>query len=305
MPYPAMYTSLAAGSTTTAAGAAASSAVPAMGSAVPMFAIAGAIIGGTLGGYKAAEQNEYIRESVRNAYKAINKNIGENRLAFYDATDTSSRASADILSQAQLSLSGFGSGISSNELIAQMRADQEYDQVVRARSLEKQEENFAIQKENVYASGKAQSQDVAMAIVGGALSMGAAGAQLGGGIDSLRLANANSEATKLFYNDMLKNPSDPTNIARIQAINAGVPAYKLVGDNNPLLQPFITSQATQNIQKSILESNLSLSQLQLGAQKQINTIPINYIDRYNNMGQFAAPRDQGVNGLLNLINTRK
>lgn len=244
-------------------GAAATGAFGALSSAVPVFAIAGMAIGGGLGFLRAKSQNRLLRRQLQATYAAINSQIGENRLAFYDASRIMSSKNATELSILNLDLSGFGSGLSTAEFAAQVQADKEQDQYMLRRQANRNEANLELDKENAYNAAKAQAVNPFLGALQGALSYGSAGASLGGSIDSFRINQANNSALTQFANEY--DPTSDLSIARVNAINAGVEPYKLVGggQDNPFLQPFLVGLKQQGIQQRILQNQFTMSNIEL------------------------------------------
>lgn len=193
----------------------------------------GAIIGGVLGlagfgvGMGAAKaRNRQIRRSLRAKYAQIDEKINESRMGFYDATVRNAKESADLIDKTRVALSGFGSGISNNEYVAQIQADKEYDQMMLRRQLQGVEKQAAYEKEVSYAEARAGAVNP----VSQGLILGAQGFQtgmaLGGAIESAANSMARNDANKALMaqaNYEQRNGGMlPTTEAAVAAVGAGV-----------------------------------------------------------------------------------
>ena len=260
-------------------GVGAASLAPVLATATPLVigtAGIGALVIGGLMVAGAMATNKNIRKQLIAQYMSIDTNIKETRLGFYDATLRASKENADQISQTKLALSGFGSGLSNNEYIAQVEADKQYDQILRNRQQNRVEEQFAIQKENAYSGAVDQSVDVLLAGIGGAIQGAQLGAAVGGGIESFRNASANRDALKAFQADWAKNGASTENLARAAGYRAGVEPRLLTDTSSVYFKTFESGIATDTLQKQILINqvnqssilrDLSLSALQAGSSQ--------------------------------------
>jgi len=246
------------------------------------LAIAGAVVGGALGFMSAKKTNKALRRQLIERYKAYDKQINENRAAFYDATMRAGKSVADEISQTSLVLSGYGSGISNNEYIAQISADKEYDQTLRRREMTKFEENAQIAKSNDRVSTQSQVVNPIMSTISGAVSMGQLGASVGGAIDSFTTTLANNQALKSFDTQWRSELSDgavsPLTSARFSAISAGIEPRFLVDQSSPALAPFLAQNNAESISRNILNNQMALSNLQLAATRSTSMTQLTNFD---------------------------
>lgn len=299
------YTAASLAATGASAGAA-TGILGAASAAMPYVAVAGAVIGGILGGIQANETNDAIRKNLINTYEAVDKATEENRLAFYDVTMRASAQAADEISQARIAFSGYGSGISNNETLAQIQNDKTYDQTVRRTNLNTQEENYQIQKQNAYEQAKSQVVNPFMGILQGALQGFGAGASVGGAVESGAKGMLDNQALTTFAEDWDTNGASDVNLARAQALRSGVPARFLVNGNtsNAYLAPFLYQLESDKVARNMLERNLTTSNANFDIFRQMNSNSLNNINSYEN-NRFLNPngyrRQQSVDSLLQRI----
>lgn len=264
---------LGAGSAAGAAGAGAAG-----GSVLgPIGMIAGAVIGLAafgLGMGAASARNRQIRQALRAKYEQINMKINESRLAFYDQTMRNAKDTADMVDKTKVALSGFGSGMSNNEYVAQIVADKEYDQVL----LRRQQQGLEAQAEYEKKVSYAEAKSGAVSPISQGLIMGAQGFQtgmaLGSAVEGLAKSVTENRALSGLQtqaqwesDNLVGGISPETNVA-IAAVANGVRPSMVwqngaVNTNTPAYQAFY--------QKSLLdEAQLRYFQTGVRQAEQMN-----------------------------------
>lgn len=252
-----------------------------MGALAGPLAIGGAILGGILAFSSANKRNKALRKSLIAKYAAYDRAIQDNRLAFYDQTNRNAKGVADELANTEMMLSGFGSGISNNEFIAQVESDKYADQIQLRRQKERYEQEAQIAKANARAEAQAGAVSPGLEALSGALGGASTGIQIGGALESLSTnllnKNALNSITSQYKSEIASGMVSDNTLAMMSAVNAGVQPRLLTGrEASFYLAPFQAGLQTNTINRQILQNTLDLSSLQLGYTRAMTTKSRNY-----------------------------
>jgi len=235
-----------------------------------------AIYGGLSARAAARRRNRQIRRMLVSKYEVINKGIQENRLAFYDATQRNAKSAGDMISTTQIALSGFGSGASNNEYMAQIMADREYDQMILQRQQAAVERQAQYEKETAYAEAKAGAVSPVSAALQGAMGGFQTGMQLGNAAEGLARNLVNADASRALmarYNDELNTGgARPETLAAMSAISQGVEPRTLISrgnivTSNPAYQAAYMNNDIQRMTLNQLQRSEQFSNWQMNAAR--------------------------------------
>lgn len=252
-----------------------------MGALAGPLAIGGMILGGVLAFGAANKRNKALRQSLIAKYAAYDRAIQDNRLAFYDATNRNAKGVADELANTEMMLSGFGSGISNNEYIAQVEADKYADQIQLRRQKERYEQEAQIAKSNARAEAQAGAVSPGLEALSGAIGGASTGFQLGGALESLSTnllnKNALNSITSQYKSELASGMVSDNTLAMMSAVGAGVQPRLLTGrEASFYLAPFQAGLQTNAINRQILQNQLEFSTLQLGYTRAMTQRSRNY-----------------------------
>lgn len=234
------------------------------------------ILGGLFGSSAARRRNRQIRRMLVSKYEVINKGIQENRLAFYDATQRNAKSAGDMVATTQLALSGFGSGASNNEYMAQIIADREYDQMILQRQQAAVERQAQYEKETAYAEAKAGAVSPVSAALQGAMGGFQTGMQLGNAAEGLARNLVNADASKALmarYNyESTAGGARPETLAAMSAIAQGVEPRALIQKgnivtSNPAYQAAYMNNEIQRLTLNQLQRSEQFSNWQMDAAR--------------------------------------
>lgn len=252
-----------------------------MGALAGPLAIGGMVLGGVLAFSAANKRNKALRQGLIAKYAAYDRAIQDNRLAFYDQTNRNAKGVADELANTEMMLSGFGSGISNNEYIAQVEADKVADQIQLRRQKQRYEQEAQIAKANARAEAQAGAVSPGLEALSGAIGGASTGLQLGGALESLSTnllnKNALNSITAQYKSELASGMVSDNTLAMMSAVNAGVQPRLLTGrEAGFYLAPFQAGLQTSAINRQILQNTLDLSSLQLGYTRAMTVRSRNY-----------------------------
>lgn len=153
------------------------------------LAAGGALLGGVLSAGAAKQQNKAIKRTAETNFKAVDQNIRQSRMAFFEETEAASKALRARLGAARAGL-GFDGGQSATQYLAQQVVDAEMDQLIRRSNQQATEQALQSQKEAVAAQASQGMVDPTIAGIQGAMSGAQQGMALGSAIDGLQMASA-------------------------------------------------------------------------------------------------------------------
>jgi hypothetical protein len=236
----------------------------------PLTIDLGVVMGG-LAMYQANQQNKAIKRQysaiAKSAYENLdnlNRQITDTRVAYYDASDTASQgfrsAYASLVNGA-----GSARGNSVNAFMASQVASVNVDSWARQSELVRNIENIEYNKRNVkanaeagLASAQSQTQNVALAGLGGAVQ----GVQMGMGFNNLITGIQEANALNRAYEQVLPaaRSGDPLALARFQALNSGVRPSDVMGNYGSLYtDPLIRANNLNTLQYNSAMSSLNAS----------------------------------------------
>lgn len=158
------------------------------------FIIAGAVVGGVLGGIGQRSKNKAIKKAAFAAQGQLNLRINQAKVQFADNVRRRSAVGQMMISESRNRF-GAQTGLSISERLAAMAADMTVDTEALKAGIEARLSDIAFEKTRIAAGATAQSGAVGLAALEGAIAGAQAGASLESSLSNLKQAKA---ATKLM-----------------------------------------------------------------------------------------------------------
>lgn len=233
----------------------------------------GAGLFGGLGFFGASSRNEAIEQNALNQQIAINDNIENLRLSFFDQSRIAAKRGQQRTGNLSNRLyNSFGSGHSLNRIIAAEVSDNRKDQASRKFALDRSIENLQVQKQNIANQASAQTSSPILGALSGALQGAQLGASLQSGIDSFQASQTQGEfMSGLEARLTVEGPPDPNALAQLRALQSGVPTSLLSSGGaigQAVLQPFLTQINTEAFQAGALTNQVNFQRAQMQAAQQ-------------------------------------
>lgn len=208
-------------------------------------------------------KNEAIGQAAQSQFAAINANTLSTYRQFYDQTNTAGERARSAAATLQNGM-GFTSGQSLNEFVAQRMVDTDQDQYARAAALTDYVAQAEWQKKSIAANASAGMSSGVNPLIAG-IQGGIQGLQLGSSLESAigSFQRTTQINTALKGLEPLATAGDPTAIAQMQAIQAGINPQAAMMPNSPYIRPFIQQQQLMSMQLGAARANYGASMLRL------------------------------------------